>query len=143
MTDRNEGGRPQHKPDEKSRVQVKMLAAMGIGVDDIAKVVGVSAPTLRKHYEHEIEIGRIEANAKVAGSLFKAATANDKGSVAAAIFWLKTRAGWREEQAERAPRDSSPQPVGKKEQAAQDALTAQAGTDWEHLLGRPSGQQVQ
>jgi hypothetical protein len=32
----------------------------------------------------------------VAGNLFRIATSEDPGAVTAAIFWLKTRAGWRE-----------------------------------------------
>ena len=32
----------------------------------------------------------------VAGNLFRIATSEGAGAVTAAIFWLKTRAGWRE-----------------------------------------------
>ena len=92
-------GRPAYSPDGKTRAQVKMLAAMGVPDYDIAKVVGVSGPTLRKHFMAELETGHIEANAQVAQSLFKQATNKDKPNVSAAIFWLKCRAEWRETQA--------------------------------------------
>jgi hypothetical protein len=49
---------------------------------------------LRRHYRKELDRGAVEATAKVAQSLFQMATV-DK-SVAAAIFWMKARAGWRE-----------------------------------------------
>ena len=90
-------GRPAYEADEKTRAQVKMLAAMGVPDYDIAKVIGVSSPTLRKHYMAELETGHIEANAQVAQSLFKQATNKDKPNVSAAIFWLKCRAEWRED----------------------------------------------
>jgi hypothetical protein len=49
---------------------------------------------LRKHFRRELDRGSIEATAKVGQSLFRMAT--EGGSVAAAIFWMKARAGWRE-----------------------------------------------
>jgi hypothetical protein len=43
-------GRPAYEADDKTRAQVKMLAAMGIPDYDIAKVIGLSGPTMRKYY---------------------------------------------------------------------------------------------
>ena len=54
----------------------------------------MDAKTLRKHFRRELDRGTIEANAKVAQTLFTMATV-DK-NVAAAIFWMKARGGWRE-----------------------------------------------
>ena len=48
---------------------------------------------LRKHYREELDLGETKANAQVAGFLFNAAK---NGNVTAQIFWLKTRAKWRE-----------------------------------------------
>jgi hypothetical protein len=62
----------------------------------IARVVGIDAKTLRKHYREELDTGQIKATAKVAESLFRKATSDGSQSVTAAIFWLKTRGGWRE-----------------------------------------------
>jgi hypothetical protein len=39
-------------------------------------------------------LAAIKANAKAAKSLFRRATGEGRESVVAAIFWLKTRAGW-------------------------------------------------
>lgn len=130
-------GRPEHDPSARDRAQVKMLAAMGIPQADIARVVGVSQRTLTKHYKAELETGGIEANAKVAQSLFKQATDPQKPNVAAGIFWLKTRAGWREKDPASSPGEVAAQP-GKKEQANLDARNAEAGTEWDGLLP-PSG----
>jgi len=52
--------------------------------------------TLRKHYREELDTGHFKATAKVAESLFRKATGDGAQSVTAAIFWLKTRGGWRE-----------------------------------------------
>ena len=54
----------------------------------------IDAKTLRKHFRRELDRGSIEATAKVAQTLFRMAT--EGGNVAAAIFWMKARAGWRE-----------------------------------------------
>jgi hypothetical protein len=60
---------------------------------DISRVVGVDAKTLRKHYRDELDLGTTKANAQVAGFLFNSAR---NGNVTAQIFWLKTRASWKE-----------------------------------------------
>ena len=89
-------GRPSHKPDEASRRQVEALAGYGVREDEIAEFVGVDPKTLRKHYRPELRQGHIKANAKVAENLYRRATGEGREAVTAAIFWLKTRAGWRE-----------------------------------------------
>jgi hypothetical protein len=86
-------GRRAHKPDPGLRRQVEAMAAYGIPEIDIARVVGVDPKTLRKHYRDELDMGETKANAQVAGFLFNAARS---GNVTAQIFWLKTRARWRE-----------------------------------------------
>jgi len=86
-------GRRAHKPDPASRRQVEAMAAYGIPEIDIARVVGVDPKTLRKHYRDELDMGETKANAQVAGFLFNSARS---GNVTAQIFWLKTRARWRE-----------------------------------------------
>jgi hypothetical protein len=124
MEEINKGGRPPHEYSDKLAKQIKMLSAMGVPDFDIAKVVGLSGPTMRKYYTAELEVGHIEANAQVAQSLFRQATNSNKPNVAAAIFWMKCRAGWSEHQDE----------LGKKEVAAALAKAADVGTSWEGLL---------
>ena len=63
---------------------------------EIAGVIGIDAKTLRKHYRHELDHGHIKANARVAENLYRKATGEGREAVTAAIFWLKTRAGWKE-----------------------------------------------
>jgi hypothetical protein len=63
------------------------LAAYGIPQDEIARVVGITKPTLEKHYRTELDRAETEANAKVAESLFRKATGDGAQAVTAAIFW--------------------------------------------------------
>ena len=89
-------GRPAHVPDIASRRQVEALAGYGIPETEIASMIAVDAKTLRKHYRNELDHGHTKANAKVAENLYRKATGDGRESVIAAIFWLKTRARWKE-----------------------------------------------
>jgi len=90
-------GRRAHKPDEAQRRQVETMSAYGIPEPDISRVLNIDPKTLRKHYRDELDLGSTKANAQVAGFLFNAAR---NGNVTAQIFWLKTRAQWKETPAE-------------------------------------------
>lgn len=85
---------PKHEPTAEQRKTVKAMIGFGITQDDIATVIGISDVTLRLYYAEEIATGAIEANAQVAQSLFKQATKG--GNMTAAIWWTKTRMGWKE-----------------------------------------------
>jgi hypothetical protein len=61
-----------------------------------AKLISISDRTLRNYYRRELDTGVARANAAVAQSLFHMAVKDKVPS--AAIFWLKARAGWREQQ---------------------------------------------
>jgi hypothetical protein len=86
--------RPQHQPTDEQRRQVMTLAGLGITQDQIASLLRLAPKTLRLRYRRELDTGATEANVRVARSLFNKAT--KEGNVAAQIFWLKARAGWRE-----------------------------------------------
>ena len=72
------------------------MAAYGLPEMDIATVIGIDSKTLRKHYRRELDTGQIKANTKVAENLFRKATGDGREAVIAAIFWMKTRAQWKE-----------------------------------------------
>ncbi len=90
-------GRKPFVPTDEQRRLVLAMAGYGVPHDDIALVVRCSPPTLRKWFRHELDVATIEANARVAQTLYQQAT--KPGNIAATIFWLKARAGWREKQA--------------------------------------------
>src|ERR1700704_16517 len=85
--------RRSHQPDPSQRRQVEAMAAYGIPETDVARTVGIDPKTLRKCYREELDLGTAKANAQVAGFLFNSAK---NGNVTAQIFWLKTRARWKE-----------------------------------------------
>ena len=81
-------------PTAEQRRIVKAMAGFGVPHEGIAVMLDIDAKTLRKHFHPELERGSVEATAQVAQSLFQMATQGK--NVAAAIFWMKARAGWRE-----------------------------------------------
>lgn len=111
-----------HKPTEETRNTVRMHAAVGTRYVDIAAKLGITDDTLRKYYRAELDDGRIDANAKVAQSLFQQAIS---GNTVAMIFWLKTRGQWREAKDDTA--GMTPEQIGTVAQAAIAAATAISG----------------
>jgi len=89
-------GCPSHQPDPALRRQVEAMAGYGVPEIDIARIIGIDPKTLRKHYRDELETGHVKANAKVAENLYRRTTGEGREAVTAAIFWLKTRARWKE-----------------------------------------------
>jgi hypothetical protein len=72
------------------------MAGYGVPEKDIACVLDLDPKTLRRHYRLELDKGHIKATATVAGFLYRKATTEGSQCVTAAIFWLKTRAQWKE-----------------------------------------------
>lgn len=91
-----------HEPTKAMRDTVMMHAMVGTPHDDIARVLDIDGKTLRKHYRDELDLATAKANATIGGALFNKAKGGD---TTAMIFWMKTRAGWREKAEEKAPAD--------------------------------------
>jgi len=85
---------PAFEPTDEHRRLVRMMAGFGVPQPDIATQLEIDPKTLRKYFRRELDRGTVEANVKVAQSLFQMATSGK--NVAAAIFWMKARGGWRE-----------------------------------------------
>lgn len=84
-----------HRPTPQRRRLVEALGANGVRQETIARVLGIDPKTLRKHYRNELDLGAVRATCAVAEALLRHATGDGPGALAAAIFWLKCRAGWR------------------------------------------------
>jgi hypothetical protein len=84
------------------------MTGFGLIQDEIARWLDIDDKTLRKHFRRELDTGAIEANTRVAASLYAMAT-KDK-IPAAAIFWMKARAGWKDHNPE-PPRDDAPRVI--------------------------------
>jgi hypothetical protein len=87
-------GNPAHEPTETTRNVAKTAAGYGLPQAMIATLVGVSENTLRLYYAAELAAGKAQACFSVAKTLYdRATTGKDLG---AAIFFLKSQAGFRE-----------------------------------------------
>lgn len=87
--------RPKLQPTDEDRKMVRAMAAFGVDQEQIAARIGIrSTKTLRKHFREELDYGAVDANTRVAQSLFKMATSGEHP--AATIFWLKSRGGWKD-----------------------------------------------
>ena len=85
----------QHEPTSATREVVKLHALVGTPQEVIADILDIDSKTLRKYYREELDQSLAKANATIGGSLFNKAKSGD---TAAMMFWLKTRAGFRERQ---------------------------------------------
>lgn len=103
-----------HEPTDKTRAEVSALVSFGNTQEEIAGHLGICEDTLVKYYRDEIDNSVVRANAKVAAKLFRKATEGD--DLSAMIFWLKTRAKWREKD------DSQATPAEKMFQQLLDKL---------------------
>lgn len=86
-------GYKHYKRSEETAAEVTALSAYGVSHDEIALYTKISKPTLYKFYREELTLGKIKANTRIAETLYNMAKDGDR---TACIFWLKTRAGWRE-----------------------------------------------
>lgn len=90
-------GRKPHEPTELTKRQVLMFCGMGLTHGQICKLLDISTPTLYKNYRAELDTGEAQMNFNVANNLYNIATdPTHKSGAQAAMFWMKTRARWRE-----------------------------------------------
>ena len=93
--------RPQKKLDDKQIAQVEALAAF-LTLEQIADYFGVTRPTFDAICQRQPEVflqykkGKSKAIANISQNLIKQA---QDGNTTAAIFYLKTQAGWVDRQA--------------------------------------------
>jgi len=91
------GGSPPHVPSQPTRNLVLLGLAMGQTHEQIARLVGIGLPTLQKHYQDELRDGGQKILTGIAGNLARIAQdPKHPKCVTAAIFWLKTKGGFRE-----------------------------------------------
>jgi hypothetical protein len=125
--------RPEFKPTAAQRKQVAIAAAGGMAHDDIALALGIARGTLLKHFDAELSVGAAEKRIQVLGAMFTAAI---KGNVAAQKAFTSLTPTIGTPKVEESDKPAKQPKLGKKEQAAADAVGAQAGTDWAELLER-------
>lgn len=94
MKKRRGRGRPKWKPTAAERQKIRSLAAMRQSPKAIARMFGVSVPTLRKHCADELANAANEADSAVMLALFKSAIGSDgsgRANVRAAKLFTELR----------------------------------------------------
>ena len=114
MIDKNKGGRPIIELTDEQVIQVKALAQY-LSKEQIADYLGVARSTFDAILERDEQVfihykkGKASAIANVAKGLVQQAI---EGNMTAAIFYLKSQAGWRETQVvDNTSSDGSMKPV--------------------------------
>lgn len=87
-------GRPAHQPDAIRRRFVEAMAGAAIPQAEIAAVIGVTEPTLRRYYRRQLDRGAAKVEAKLAANLFRVASGNGSTALRAITFTLQCRFGW-------------------------------------------------
>jgi hypothetical protein len=83
-----------HAPAPFQREAVEECIGLGLTHDQVAKVMGISLGTLKRHYKDELELGRITKVAALSRTMFEIGTdKTHKGVVAAGMYLLKTQGG--------------------------------------------------
>jgi hypothetical protein len=99
------GGKP-HVPDATTYGMVEAYAFAGYTHERIAELVGLSLPTLLKHYEHVVTDTKVNIRAEVEARLVKAVRADRPWAI---TFAAKTQFGYREtDPGQRWPGGSAP-----------------------------------
>jgi hypothetical protein len=84
-------GRKPHKPTNETRAMVIAMIAAGFGQVNVGAVIGISKPTLAKHYKRELANGYASITARIAARLIAKADAGDERAIE---FYLERRGGW-------------------------------------------------
>ena len=120
-------GRPEFVPRLDDHEKVQVLRAQGMSLNAIATAIDIHPETLRKHFAGDLEVAVAKRTAAVLMARYRAATG---GNVAAQNKFLELAGAV----PPKLKRKAKPARLGKKEQAALDARTADQGTSWEELV---------
>ena len=90
----NKGGRPSHRPSLQTLNVVRMCVEFGIPQTDIARALGISRPTLTRHYGFEIKAGKARVYIRLVSNLLKMSNLKNTLGLKATIFALTRRFGW-------------------------------------------------
>ncbi len=120
-------GRPPHTVTEKNRQKVMLLLALERSDDEVASAIGITAPTLRKHYFREMKArreARLRLDGALLGALASEAAAGNVAAVKELFKRLERHDNFKLAQsvADRGSKADQAPPPGKKEKARQDAL---------------------
>ena len=131
-----EPGRNEHVPTAENASKVRAFLIARWTVAEIAREIGVSAPTLRKHYFRDLEKAREIAVREVKGKvIFRLMEEAENGKVAAMdkLFKIASLAAVDRLPATKPEKTAKAAKLGKKERIARDAR--QPRGEWASRLG--------
>lgn len=73
---------------------VEALAGAAVPQAEIAAVLGVTVPTLRRHYRDDLDRGAACVEARLSSHLLRIASGKDGTALKAIMFTLQCRFGW-------------------------------------------------
>lgn len=111
MAGNKNSGRKAIQPTDEDREKVRVLKAGGMSNEAIAEAIGISEPTLSKHFLSDLEVGAAKVRADIIMARYRSAM---DGNVSAQNKMLET-AGAAQARDKRVP--AAPK-LGKKEQQA-------------------------
>lgn len=126
-------GRPAFEPTEDQRVEVERYLSCGMTEREIAHVLGISEPTLRKHFKDNLDFGLSRRRAQIVNKMYEMAEANNATIVKRLdeVTGGEVRATVADQfgavQEDGTPRRAR---LGKKEVENLEAHTAGDGTEW-------------
>jgi AcrR family transcriptional regulator len=134
-------GRPEYSPTLENRQKVEILIAARMAHEDIARVLGITPPTLRKHFREEILTGLAKKRAEVLVAMHTSALAGNTSaqkSMLALTGPANAPTPPKDQIVPATARGTAPAgqlpKLGKKEAQVLAAHTAGEGTDWDGLL---------
>lgn len=131
MTAEKPRGRPEHEPTDELRLKVRVLKAGAMSQVAIAEAIGISEPTLRKHYSLELDQGSAIVTAEVLMARYHSAMG---GSVPAQNKLLELAGTLPPAKMGRPPKPATDPALGKKAEAEIAAKDAHEGTGWADLV---------
>jgi len=115
---RTRAGRPEHVPTQENRNKIMMMLVFGCTDEQIAQSIGISRPTLRKHYLSELRqrmVARLQLDATRRAALYSKVLAGDVSAIKELDRQLsKLDLAAMSEAAGQRP-EPKPAPLGKKE----------------------------
>lgn len=88
-------GRPPFRPTKKERELVEILSGRGLSIELISSLVrdGIDNDTLKKHFSHELLIGKAKTGSRISEKLIEKAL---DGDTQALIWFTKAQLKWAE-----------------------------------------------
>lgn len=109
MAGNKNSGRPEYQATDEEREKVRVLKAGGMSNEAVAEALGISEPTLRKHFSSELDRGTAKVRADLLMARYRSAMG---GNVAAQNKMIEQVAA----STAQANRTAKPPKLGKKEE---------------------------